>query len=142
MVHGDDFYGPEEQDWRSWTPEQGYERYFDHARLEAQVLQPLWRGEAGRFQRYDWDTRRLDGMVTVPARGVVIVEGVYLLRPRLRRYWDLSVVVSTPREERQRRMYARGENDAGWIQRWTAAEDHYLSVEPPETVANIVVRGY
>jgi len=142
VVHGDDFYGPEERDWRSWTPEQGYQRYFDHGRLEAEVLRPLHRGEPGRFQRYDWDARELNGMVNVPAEGVVVVEGVYVLRPRLRRYWDLSALVSTPRGERQRRLYARGENDPGWIERWTAAEDHYLSVDPPEAVADLVVRGY
>ena len=45
VVHGDDFYGPETRDWQSWTPQQGSERYFDHARLENQLLRPL---KAGR----------------------------------------------------------------------------------------------
>lgn len=142
VVHGDDFYGPEERDWRSWTPQQGYERYFDHRRIEGEVLKPLRRGDPARFRRYDWKTRALDGMVTVPAAGVVVVEGVYVLRPRLRQYWDLSVLVSTPRQERQRRLIARGGNDASWVERWTAAEDHYLSVEPPEEVADLVVPGH
>jgi len=26
LVHGDDFYGPEQRDWRSWTAEEGYLR--------------------------------------------------------------------------------------------------------------------
>lgn len=142
VVHADDFYGPEERDWRSWTAEQGYQRYFDHRRLEAEVLQPLWRGDPGQFQRYDWNARALDGMVTVLAEGVVVVEGVYVLRPRLRRYWHLSVLVSTPRKERQRRLTGRGENDPGWVERWTAVEDHYLRVEPPDVVADLIVPGY
>lgn len=72
VVHGDDFYGPEERDWRSWTADQGCERSFDdNRRLEAEVLQPLWRGDPGQFQGYDWDAHALDGMVTGRIRLVV-----------------------------------------------------------------------
>lgn len=117
VVHGDDFYGPETRDWQSWTPQQGYERYFNHARLENQLLRP----QAGRnacFQRYDWSRNTLADWVDVTPAGLVVVEGVYLLRSRLRHYWDLAIYVDAPRELRQRRLYARGENDAGWIDRW------------------------
>ncbi len=115
VVHGDDFYGPEQRDWQSWTPQQGYERYLDHTRLEHQLLGPLQAGRSARFQRYDWSGNTLGDWVAVAPAGLVIVEGVYVLRPRLRRYWDLAIYVDTPRELRQRRLYARGENDAGWI---------------------------
>lgn len=124
LVHGDDFYGPEERDWRSWTPRQGYERYFDHQRVDRQLLQPLKAGQRATFQRYDWDTNILDGWITVEPRGPVLVEGVYLLRPELRPYWDLAVYVDTPRDLRQSRLHARGGNDEGWIDRWAAAEDY------------------
>ena len=72
----------------------------------------------------------------------MLVEGVYLLRRELREYWDFSVHVDTPRELRQARLHARGENDAGWIARWAAAEDYYEQVEQPAQVANLVVSGY
>jgi len=142
LVHGDDFYGPEERDWRSWGPREGYERYFDHARLEHEVLRPLSEGRPGRYQRYDWRLNALDGWVDVRPAGVVLVEGVYLLRPRLRRYWDLSVFVDAPRPLRQARMYARGENDEGWIARWAAAEDYYEQTVRPAEAADLVVSGY
>jgi uridine kinase len=141
VVHGDDFYGPEARDWQSWTPQQGYERYFDHARLEEQLLRPLRSGRVARFQRYDWPSNTLDDWVDVLPQGMVIVEGVYLLRPRLRAYWDLAIYVDAPRELRQRRMYARGEHDNGWIDRWAAAEDYYESVERPRDFADLVVAG-
>jgi uridine kinase len=142
LVHGDDFYGPEERDWRSWTPRQGYERYFDHQRVERELLRPLRAGQPATFQRYDWDTNTLDGWVTVEPRGTVLVEGVYLLRPELRSYWDFSIYVDAPRELRQARLQARGENDAGWIERWAAAEDYYERVEQPSRAADLVVSGY
>jgi uridine kinase len=97
LVHGDDFYGPEEREWRSWTPQQGYERYFDHQRVERELLRPLRAGCSARFQRYDWSTNTLDGWVSVEPRGIVLVEGVYLLRRELRPYWDFSIYVDTPR---------------------------------------------
>jgi uridine kinase len=142
LVHGDDFYGPEERDWQSWSARKGYERYFDHRRLEGELLRPLRAGAIARFQRYDWVANRLDGWVEVHPRGVVIVEGVYLLREWLRPYWDFAVYVDTPREIRQGRLRERGENDEGWISRWTAAEDYYEMAEAPAASADLVVRGY
>jgi uridine kinase len=142
LVHGDDFYGPEERDWRSWSPRQGYQRYFDHQRVERQLLRPLKAGRPATFQRYDWEHRALADWVTVQPNGIVLVEGVYLLRRELRPYWDLAVYVDTPRDLRQARLYARGENDAGWIARWTAAEDYYEQVEVPAQAAGLTVNGY
>jgi uridine kinase len=142
LIHGDDFYGPEERDWRSWAPHEGYERYFDHHRLEREVLQPIQRGHVARFRRYDWASNALDGWIEVQPYGVVLVEGVYLLREWLRPYWDFSVYVATPRHLRLSRAYARGEHDAGWIERWTAAEDYYEAVERPAEAAELVVPGH
>jgi uridine kinase len=142
LVHGDDFYGPEGRDWRSWAPHEGYERYFDHRRLERELLQPIRRGDVARFRRYDWSSNALDGWIEVQPRGVVLVEGVYLLRDWLRPYWDFSVYVAAPRHVRLSRAYARGENDEGWIERWAAAEDYYVAVERPADAADIVVPGH
>lgn len=142
VVHADDFYGPEGRDWRSWSPRQGYQRYFDHVRLEQQLLRPLKRGEPARFQRYDWSSNKLVDWVEVLPKGVVLVEGVYLLRADLRSYWDLSIYVDTPREVRLSRAYARGENDSGWIDKWAAAEDYYQAVEDPAQSADLIVRGW
>jgi uridine kinase len=142
VVHGDDFYGPEERDWRSWSPREGYERYFDHRRLEREVLRPLRSGGVARFQRYDWSSNTLDGWIDVEPRRLVVVEGVYLLRPELRAYWDFAIYVEAPGDLRQARLRARGENDEGWISRWTAAEDYYERVDRPREAADLVVNGH
>jgi uridine kinase len=142
VVHGDDFYGPQAGDWTTWTPQQGYERYFDHDRLEDQLLRPLRSGSRASFQRYDWSANALAHWVEVAPDGLVVVEGVYLLRPGLRRYWDLAIYVDAARDLRQRRMHARGQNDAGWINRWAAAEDYYETVVRPWVFADVIVPGY
>jgi uridine kinase len=141
VVHGDDFYGPEERDWRSWTAEEGYLRYFDHRRLERELLQPLRRGNIAQFRRYDWATNALDGLVVVQPSGIVVVEGVYVLRRSLRRYWDFSIYLDTPPNVRLARLTARGENDDGWIARWAAAEQHYETVERPDEAAHLIIDG-
>ncbi len=141
VVHADDFYGPEERDWATWTAAEGYERYFDHRRLEAEVLLPLAASRRARFQRYDWLTKSPGDWLSVDPSGVVAVEGVYLLRPRLRRYWDVSVYVDVPRQVRHDRLHARGENDAGWIGRWMRAEDYYEATVDPARTATLVISG-
>ncbi|MGI8682132.1 MAG: hypothetical protein ACR2JO_08385 [Mycobacteriales bacterium] len=49
--------------------------------------------------------------------------------------------MNTSREIRMMRASARGENDAGWIARWRAAEDHYETVERPDQAADLIVDG-
>lgn len=44
-------------------------------RLAAQVLEPLRRGWAGRYQRYDWMRERFADWVDVPVPEVLVVEG-------------------------------------------------------------------
>lgn len=51
-----------------------------------------------------------------------------MLRPELRPYYDGSLLVEAPREERLRRLRARG-NDEDWIARWDPAEQWYFENE-------------
>jgi len=141
VVGADDLYGPETRDWRRWSAGEGSERYFDHVRLESAVLRPLSLGQPGRFERYDWDARKVVGSTDVDPVGVVIVEGVYLLRPSLRPYWTVSVWVDTPRSVRERRLRDRGEVDQGWIEHWMEAENHYQRVNHPDLAASHVIQG-
>lgn len=141
VVAADEFYGPEQRPWRDWTPEQGHERYFEHTRLEEQVLAPLRAHQPALYQRYDWHRRQLGKWVEVQPSGTVIVEGVYLLRPRLRQYWDACIWVDAPRDVRERRLRERGEHDVDWIERWMQAEDHYEQLDLPRQAADYIVSG-
>ncbi|TDC17910.1 uridine kinase [Streptomyces sp. 8K308] len=145
VVHGDDFYrtmAPEER--LRLTPEEGYQQYFDWERLRDQVLIPLATGKAASYQRYDWSTGALTtGRVGVPPSGTVIIEGVYTARPELAHYFDLTVYVDTPRDTCLHRQHARGHDHgpSNWIERWRAAEEHYLTATEPSVRADLTVRG-
>jgi uridine kinase len=142
VVEGDDFYGPEDPDWAGFSPQEGYERFFDHERLAREVLRPLRRAEHTRYQRYDWQNNVLGDWVELPAEGVVVVEGVYMLRPPLREFWDLSIFVDTPWPVRLDRQVSRGENTEDDIRLWTDAEKYYERTFEPAASADLVLPGH
>lgn len=123
------------------SPAEGYEQYFDWQQLEAGLTQ-LRAGQDFTYEPYNWDAAEAaPAKVQVKAEGVVLVDGVYSLRRQLRDLYDLRVMVSTPRELRQSRQDARGENDPAWIERWMAAEDFYVGRLAPHNSADLIVRG-
>jgi uridine kinase len=72
---------------------------FDDAVLTEELLVPFRSGaETVRSQAFDW---RADAPVDpaptrVPERAVLVFDGVFLLRPELRRSWDMSVYLRVP----------------------------------------------
>jgi uridine kinase len=146
VVYGDDFYRPMPAQARlRLSPREGYDHYFDWQRLRDQVLIPLAAGAAARYERYDWRTGQFVAKdpCHVPRCGVVIVEGVYVARPELAEYYDLTVWVDTPRAICLRRLHDRGHDHGpgNWNDRWRAAEDHYIAATRPATRLNLTVRG-
>lgn len=142
VVEVDDFYRPMDPARRaSLDPQEGYELYFDWQRLQAEVLEPLIVGQPAVYERYDWERDELGSIRIVEPTGVIVVEGVYVLRPQLRTHFDLTVFVDTPRDERLLRCRARAENPDEWIERWMAAEDWYLEHVRPQDAADLVVPG-
>jgi len=141
IVEVDDFYRPMAASERAELgPRDGYDRYFDWRRLRDDVLGPLIRGSRARYRRYDWAANKLAEWREVEPGGVVLVEGVYSIRPQLRPYYGVTVYVDTPRQDRLARMLARG-GDLSWLEHWMAAEDWYLEHERPGEHVDLVVYG-
>jgi uridine kinase len=143
IIEGDDFYRPLNESTRAaLTPLEAVDLLFDWERMRDEALAPLVRGEDARYRRYDWEAERLgEDVVAVPARGVVVVAGVYTARPALRGHYDLIVVVEVPPELSLARQLERGEEDREQIERWRAAEDWYFDRQDPRRVANLVIDG-
>lgn len=129
IIHTDDF--------ASWdNPLNWYDR------LLAQVLIPLSRNITGRYQRYDWHTRRLAEWHDVPVGGTVIVEGVTATRAVFRPMLSYTIFVETPQPMRLARGLERDGAQALELWRaWQKAEDDYLATERPADFANIVLDG-
>ena len=146
VVHGDDFYREMGQDERlRLTPAEGYDRYFDWQRLRDEVLAPLTSGQDAQYRRYDWPSHRIapGERHRVPHSGFVIVEGMFVVRPQLEGFYDLTVFVDTPLETCLERLVARGHDHGfgNWNQRWQASDKHYLATTEPRARMDLVVRG-
>jgi uridine kinase len=143
VVAGDDFYRDMDSGARAaLSPESGVERYFDWQRLRREVLEPVRRGDPTlRFPRYDWALATMGGWVDVPMPDVVVVEGVYTLRPELVDLVDVPVWVEAPEATRLRRQLERGESSSEWRRRWLAAENHYVATDDPRSRAVLRVPG-
>ena len=141
IIHTDDFYRPMAEDIRARLDAAGgYDQYYDWQRLETQVLRPLHSNAAARYQRYDWATNALGEWCEVPPEGIVVVEGCYSVRPELRSYYQLILLVTTSEEERSQRQLQRAD-EAAWVARWNAAERYYMEHHQPHTYADIIVSG-
>ncbi len=133
IVQGDDFYSDTSADAKALlSPEEGYDSYFDWRRLRSEVLLSVREGATTlRYQRYDWDSAAIGQWTEIPMSEIVIVEGVYTLRPELRDQFDVSAFVRTSESTRLKRQAAREESSDHWITRWKAAEDFYVVREEP-----------
>ena len=108
------------------SPEGCYLDSFDYDRFRREVLTPF---------------------STAGARGVLVVEGVFLLRPEFRDVWDVSVYLDVSPAETMRRARARDADALGadlerrYAERYLPAQDLYRAAADPTAHADVVI-GY
>jgi uridine kinase len=143
IIRCDDFYRPLlGEKHLHLTPEEAYENYFDWRRLRDEALVPLRAGNRALYQRYDWATDRLADWSEIGPREIILVEGVFSMRPELRPLIDVAIFIETPRDERMRRMSARPQESTSWMAQWMAVEDWYLEYVAPDRPADLVLKGF
>lgn len=143
IVHMDDFYLPSAQIVNEHPMNKSVGADFDWKRLLEDVLDPISNGIEGCYKRYDWETDSLAESHTVPANGIVIIEGVYATRQELAELYDLKIWVNCPRETRIKRGIARDGEAARdmWENNWMVAEDMYVESHKPHAFADIIIDG-
>lgn len=109
-------------------------------RLRAQVLEPVARGEVGRYRRYDWGAGAFDGWVELPPHPVLIVEGVGSAAAPVDPFATLRVWVQAPADERLARGIARdGEAlRAQWLA-WQEREAAHFARDRTVDRADVVI---
>lgn len=111
-------------------------------RLEQQVLDPLGRGEPGRYQRFDWEADRFAGWVDVPVPSVLVVEGCGSAPRAVGDRAVLVVWVEAPSDVRLGRGLERDGSALRdqWL-RWMALEKAHFDREGTRARADVVVDG-
>ncbi|EMY4794641.1 TPA: uridine kinase [Bacillus pacificus] len=143
IVHMDDFHLPSAQIVNEHPTNKLIGADFDWKRLLQEVLDPISNGVEGCYKRYDWETDSLVESHTVPANGIVIIEGVYATRQELAEMYDLKIWLNCPRETRIKRGIARDGEAARdmWENNWMIAEDMYVESHKPHEFADFIIDG-
>jgi len=121
-----------------------YHDFFDWADLLRDgVLEPLRRGEPVAYRPPEWDRRRREGAIVVPAGcPLVIVEGVGAGRRELSDYFDALLWVQADAVQARRRGLERDGPDSAdfWVE-WQAAEDPFQAAQRPWDRADVIING-
>ncbi|TYP84987.1 uridine kinase [Blastococcus xanthinilyticus] len=130
-VSVDDFPRPVEERYRrgELSAEGFYLDAIDHDRLLAEVLVPFRNGADGAGPR------------------TLVVDGIFLLRPQLRRLWHLSVHLRVPEQtvlararQRDRSLYASlAELEQRYRARYLPGQALYRAEADPETGADVLI---
>lgn len=149
----DDFHRPRVERYQKGadSPDGYYADSFDYDALVRVLLDPL--GPGGdrwcRFRVFDHltDTAINEPPGRFPEKAVLILDGVFLLRPELNRYWDFRIFVEVDFEVALQRALQRDQNLSGsmeavaarYHQRYFPAQRFYLDSVKPRRLADVIV---
>jgi len=145
----DGFHNPKAIRYRSgrMSPTGFYADSYDYVRLKALLLDPLSPGGTGRYVPAVFD-HHADSTVDSDAqqanRGdILLFDGIFLHRPELRDYWDLSIYLDVRFERSIPRLSARDGGplnlDAPLNRRYIEGQRRYISENHPAERASIVI---
>lgn len=135
------------------SPEGYYEDSFDYAALHSALLEPLGPGGSRRYRTavfdYRIDAPLLGEEGEAPLDAVLLLDGVFLLRPELVDSWDVRIFVSVPFEESLRRAAMRDRSLFGsesaarrrYERRYIPGQKLYFAMASPERAADAIVEN-
>ncbi|WP_078947568.1 AAA family ATPase [Streptomyces griseus] len=111
------------------------------ARLLAQVIKPLTRGETAFYSPYDWRSRDFGPKRALPPASLIVIEGVGAGRRALRPHLAQLLWMELSPEESWERGRARdGEEQRVFWEGWVRAERRHFTEDPSRPHADLLVR--
>lgn len=149
----DDFHRPRAERYaRGRTDPEGYYRdSYDYATFQRVLIDPFrdgrHTGATTGFQLAAFDLHRdapiESQWVTAPRDAVLVVDGIFLHRPQLRRIWDWSIWLEVPLDVAYARMAVRDGSApdpyAASNNRYREGQQLYLDEADPRTHASVLV---
>ena len=133
------------------SPEGYFLDSFNYEALRTLLLEPLGPGGSRLYRRALFDYR-VDEKVAAPEEeasddSILLFDGVFLLRPELRVFWDFSIFVQAGFDETLRRAEERDRELMGGAQafreryrkRYIPGQELYFSRCAPQDVADVVI---
>ena len=129
------------------SPEGFYRDSYDYETFKKVLLDPLSPGGSGRYRTAVYDVAA-ETSVFVPkkqaeAGTILLLDGIFLHRPELRGYWDVSVWLEVPFSISIPRMAQRENNspdpDAPEHRRYVEGQKLYLTECTPQRYATFVI---
>ncbi len=140
-VHTDDFYLQPFQRTSERYAEPGGN--LDRERLMIEVLEPLRMGFRATYRPFDCKTLSFGDKITLNGKGIYIVEGSYSCHSELRKYYDMTVFMTTDRETQLERIRKRNgeERLPDFISKWIPLEEKYFEAFDVENKADAVIQN-
>ena len=131
------------------SPEGYFRDSFNYEALATSLLHPLGPGGSLRYRRAVFNHRTDSEVETqselAPPNSVLLFDGIFLHRPELRRYWDLSIFLHAPFEVTIPRCAKRDDRssdlNAAENRRYVQGQRLYLDQCQPGREATIVINN-
>lgn len=151
----DGFHRPQAERYRRGydSPQGYYEDSFDYNALRESLLVPLGPDGDRWYRRavFDFRTDRpvYETPQQAPVDAILLLDGVFLLRPELKPYWDFSIFVDVDFEVAVQRAISRdqplfGSSEAvqsRYWKRYIPGQRLYLEAVQPQRLADVVVEN-
>ena len=140
IIHMDHFFLQKHQRSMQRLAEPGgnidYERFTQDIVSKLKNTAPLY------YTPFNCTTMTMDEPIQIQASQVVIVEGSYSLHPVFKKYYDISIFVTTPKEEQLSRLKKRGSDVFEmFIWRWIPMENKYFSHYKIEESCDLIINN-
>ena len=147
----DDFHNPRGIRYAlgKYSPDGFYLDSYDYDAFRRLLLEPLGPDGSGRYVAKHFDHRtdqRVEAeMCDASPSSALIVDGIFLHRPELRSYWDLSIFlrvdfdISVPRGVARDQTPDAIDPASPAYQRYVGGQKLYLAASEPERQADIVI---
>lgn len=147
----DSFHHPREIRYRlgKTSPDGFFLDSYNYDALRTSLLDPLSPGGSARFRRAAFD-HRTDSPVSAPeehapAEAILICDGLFLLRPELRGYWDYAIFLDVTTRTGLLRCAQRGDGSpdpaAPSNYRYVEGHQRYLRECRPKDFATLVIHN-
>ncbi len=153
-VSVDGFHFPEKIRYRKGrdSPEGFYRDSYDYDRLEKELLLPFFQGKGNyRIAFFDVDkNENVDSKsIEINNNSILIMEGIFLFRPRLINYWDFKIFLDINFQTALERNIIRAgasENEIRkkeiterYLKRYRGGQEIYLSEVKPKSQADLII---